>query len=144
MLIMRTINEIIIHCTATAEGRDVTVDELRAWHKQRGFKDIGYHYVVTLDGEIVNGRPITMCGAHCKGHNAHSIGIAYVGGLDACGKPADTRTEAQRAALKVAVRVLQDVFGDVPVLGHSDYSNKACPCFDVHKEFGKQPKSNQL
>ena len=141
---MRTIDEIIIHCTATAEGRDVTVDELRAWHKQRGFKDIGYHYVVLLNGEIVNGRPITMSGAHCKGHNAHSIGIAYVGGLDACGKPADTRTEAQRAALKVAVRVLRDVFGDVPVLGHNDYVNKACPCFDVHEEFGKQPKSNQL
>ena len=73
---MREINEIIIHCTATAEGRDVTVDELRAWHKQRGFKDIGYHYVVLLDGDIVNGRPITMCGAHCQGHNANSIGIA--------------------------------------------------------------------
>ncbi len=137
---MRAINEIIIHCTATAEGRNVTVDELRAWHKQRGFQDIGYHYVVTLDGDIVNGRPITMCGAHCKGHNANSIGIAYVGGLDACGKPADTRTPAQRDALKVAVRVLRDVFGDVPVHGHNEYANKGCPCFDVAAEFGNKLK----
>ena len=141
---MRAINEIIIHCTATKAGRELTIDELRAWHKQKGFKDVGYHYVVMPDGEIKNGRPITMCGAHYKGHNANSIGLAYVGGLDANGKPADTRTQQQRDALKVAVQVLRDVFGDVPVHGHNEYANKACPCFDVHKEFGKQPKSNQL
>jgi N-acetylmuramoyl-L-alanine amidase len=81
-----------------------------------------------------------MCGAHCKGHNANSIGIAYVGGLDACGKPADTRTPAQRDALKVAVRVLRDVFGDVPVHGHNEYANKGCPCFDVAAEFGNKLK----
>ena len=141
---MRAINEIIIHCTATKAGRELTIDELRAWHKQKGFKDVGYHYVVMPDGEIKNCRPITMCGAHCKGHNANSIGLAYVGGLDANGKPADTRTQQQRDALKVAVQVLRDVFGDVPVRGHNEYANKACPCFDVHKEFGKPPKSNQL
>ena len=141
---MRAINEIIIHSTATKAGRELTIDELRAWHKQKGFKDVGYHYVVMPDGEIKNGRPITMCGAHCKGHNANSIGLAYVGGLGANGKPADTRTQQQRDALKVAVQVLRAVFGDVPVHGHNEYANKACPCFDVHKEFGKQPKSNQL
>ena len=76
---MRVIDEIIVHCTATPQGRAVSVDDIDRWHRQRGFAGIGYHFVVYLDGTVHTGRPIGLAGAHCKGHNAHSIGICYVG-----------------------------------------------------------------
>lgn len=89
---MRTINQIIIHCTATPARRDVKADDIDRWHRARGFRGIGYHYVVYLDGTVVHGRNESVAGAHCKGFNAHSIGVCYVGGLDEEGRPADTRT----------------------------------------------------
>ena len=91
---MRSITEIIIHCSATAEGRDFGVADIRRWHKAQGWTDVGYHYVVRLDGTVQEGRALSEPGAHCKGHNAHSIGICYVGGLAADGRtPKDTRTD---------------------------------------------------
>lgn len=90
---MRKITEIIIHCSATPEGKDYTVEDINQWHKARGFKCIGYHYVIYRDGSIHNGRPIEQVGAHCQKHNANSIGICYIGGCDLTGKkPKDTRT----------------------------------------------------
>ena len=89
---MRYINEIILHCTATKEGIDFNATDIDRWHKERGFKKIGYHYVIRLDGTIEEGRPLEEMGAHATGHNAHSIGIVYVGGLDKKGKSKDTRT----------------------------------------------------
>ena len=90
----RVINEIIVHCTATPEGREVSVDEITKWHKQRGFTTIGYHYVVYLDGSVHEGRSVDVSGAHCTGHNSHSIGVCYVGGLAKDGKtPKDTRSD---------------------------------------------------
>ena len=82
---MRTINEIIIHCTATRASQKVTVADVTRWHKQRGFATIGYHYLVDQAGNVFPGRPEATPGAHCLGHNAKSIGIAYCGGLDASG-----------------------------------------------------------
>ncbi len=131
---MRTINEIIIHCTATIAGREVTVDDIRRWHRARGFSDIGYHYLITLDGRICPGRPEAAYGAHCLGHNAHSIGVCYVGGLDSDGLPCDTRTPAQRNAIRQLVRLLKERFPAASVHGHNEYARKACPCFDVSKE----------
>lgn len=129
---MRTINDIIIHCTATPEGRDVTAAEVRAWHKARGFDDIGYHYLVRLDGTVETGRPLEKAGAHCRGHNAHSIGIAYAGGCRRDGRtPADTRTAAQRTALKKLVLRLLRQYPGAGVHGHNDYADKACPSFNV-------------
>ena len=97
---MRTINEIIVHCSATPEGRDYTIAQIRQWHLQRGFRDIGYHYVIYRDGTIHTGRPVAQAGAHCTGHNAHSIGVCYVGGVAKDNKtPKDTRTEAQKKSL---------------------------------------------
>lgn len=94
---MRIINEIIIHCSATPEGKDYTVEQIKQWHKQRGFSDIGYHYVIYRDGSIHSGRPIERIGAHCLKHNAHSIGVCYIGGVAKDGKtPKDTRTDAQK------------------------------------------------
>lgn len=128
---MRRITEIIIHCTATKEGEDYTVDDIRRWHKERGFDDCGYHFVVRLDGTVEQGRPISIAGAHCKGHNANSIGIAYVGGLDKDGRPKDTRTAAQRDALLCLVWRVKQAYPDAKVYGHNAFANKACPCFDV-------------
>ena len=89
----RKIKEIIIHCTATKEGRNYSVEDVDLWHRERGFDCIGYHYLVDLNGLILTGRDIGRVGAHCKGHNANSIGICYVGGLDKNGKSKDTRTD---------------------------------------------------
>lgn len=128
---MRRITEIIIHCTATKEGKDFTVDDIRRWHRERGFDDCGYHFVVRLDGTVEQGRPIAVAGAHCKGHNANSIGIAYVGGLDKDGRPKDTRTAAQRDALLCLVWRVKQAYPEAKVYGHNAFANKACPCFDV-------------
>ena len=134
---MRTINEIICHCSATPEGRHVTVQQIRQWHLQRNFADIGYHYVIYLDGTVHKGRPLEKAGAHCKGHNAHSIGICYVGGLDRQGKPKDTRTAAQKAALLSLIRELRQRFPRASVHGHREFANKACPCIDAKKEYSQ-------
>ena len=133
---MRTINEIIIHCSATVEGKDFTVKDIDRWHQQRGFKMVGYHYVIRLDGTIEQGRPLEQAGAHCKGHNTHSIGICYIGGLDTDGKPKDTRTKAQRDMLWALVKSLKVKYPKATIHGHNEFANKACPCFDVRAEFG--------
>lgn len=135
---MRTIRKIIIHCSATPEGKNFTVDDIRRWHKTpkpkgNGWADIGYHYVVHLDGSIHEGRPLEKPGAHCRGHNADSIGVCYVGGLAADGKtPKDTRTPAQHAALDALIESLQGLYPDARVCGHNDLDpGKACPSFRV-------------
>ena len=108
---MRKIDLIIIHCSATAEGKDFRAADIDRWHRQQGFKSIGYHFVVRLNGEVERGRPIAEVGAHCKGHNATSIGVCYIGGLDADGnKPKDTRTVEQRKAMRNLVKTLKHVF----------------------------------
>lgn len=129
---MRKITEIIIHCAATPEGKDFTVQQIDAWHRQRGFKCIGYHFVIYRDGSIHNGRPLSQIGAHCSGHNANSIGICYIGGCAKDGKtPKDTRTEEQKAALKELVGKLRQQFPHATIHGHNEYAAKACPSFDV-------------
>lgn len=131
---MRPINEIIVHCTATPEGREVKVAEIRRWHLQRGFRDIGYHYVIHLDGSVEVGRAEAQAGAHCTGHNAHSIGVCYVGGCNRQMQPKDTRTAAQRTALVKLIHELQARYPDATVHGHREFAAKACPCFDVKTE----------
>lgn len=135
---MRQINEIIIHCSATREGMPFTAADIDRWHKQIGWKGIGYHFVVRLDGTIEAGRPIDQEGAHCSGHNKTTIGVCYIGGCDEQGKAKDTRTVEQRVALRSLVKSLCVVFQTIKkVSGHNQYSNKACPCFDVRKEYNE-------
>ena len=131
---MRIITLIIIHCSATPEGRSLSFEECRRDHiMHRHFRDIGYHFYITRDGTVHDGRPIEKVGAHCEGHNSHSIGICYEGGLDANGKPADTRTEAQRKALKSLVERMHRLFPKALIVGHHDLNpRKACPCFKVN------------
>lgn len=134
---MRNINKIIIHCTATPEGRDVSIDDVRDWHVNgnRWF-DVGYHFLIRLDGTIETGRDISQIGAHCVGHNKYSIAICYVGGMNKKNtKPKDTRTDEQRESLRVLIDKITKKFPDVEILGHRDLNpKKACPSFDVSKE----------
>jgi N-acetylmuramoyl-L-alanine amidase len=139
---MRVINKIIIHCAATPEGKDYTVDQIRQWHTTpkpngNGWKDIGYHFVIYRDGSVHPGRPIEQIGAHTSGYNANSIGICYIGGCAKDGKtPKDTRTHEQKAALVKLVAELRRRFPNASVHGHNEFANKACPSFNVQKEFG--------
>ena len=132
---MRKINEIIVHCSATAEGRDYTVGDIDRWRKSRGWQCIGYHYVIYRDGSVHTGRPVAQIGAHCTGHNANSIGVCYIGGCAADGKtPKDTRTPQQREALRRLVADLQKQYPGATVHGHREFAAKACPSFDVKTE----------
>lgn len=129
----RPITKIIVHCTATPEGRDFSVEQIRQCHLAREFSDIGYHYVVYRDGSIHQGRPEETVGAHCKGQNTCSIGVCYVGGevADGSHKPKDTRTPAQRKALRELVASLQKKYPGATVHGHYEFANKACPSFKL-------------
>lgn len=129
---MRKITKIILHCSATPEGRDYTVADIDRWHKQRGWQGIGYHYVVYRDGSVHPGRPVEQIGAHTSGHNANSIGVCYIGGVAAdCKTPKDTRTPAQRAALRDLVELLRAEYPNATIHGHREFANKACPSFNV-------------
>lgn len=133
----RSINEIIIHCSATQEGKNFTTDDIKRWHKQRGYSDIGYHYVIYIDGTVHNGRDVDISGAHCVNHNSHSIGICYVGGCEKDGKtPKDTRTEAQKDSMLKLLLELRQLYPKAKIHGHRDFANKACPSFDATKEYG--------
>ncbi len=148
---MRPLDTIAVHCTATPEGKEYSVDTIRGWHKKLGWSDIGYHYIVHLDGKVDAGRPLDKVGAHVAGHNTGSIGISYIGGCAADGKTAkDTRTPAQKAALR---KLIGDLIKQYPgirtVKGHRDFSPdangdgkitakewlKTCPCFDAINEY---------
>lgn len=132
----RAIREIIVHCSATPEGKDYTIDDIKKWHKQRGFSDIGYHYVVYRDGSVHVGRDVDLIGAHCTGHNTGSIGVCYIGGCDKDGKtPKDTRTGKQIDALFDLLVQLRSIYPNARIYGHRDFANKACPSFDATKEY---------
>lgn len=136
---------IVIHCSATYENIPYDVEDIRDTHKKRGFRDIGYHFVIKLDGTVQKGRDIDEVGAHVKGYNSHSIGVCYIGGLDSNGKAKDTRTPEQKQSLKKLVDVLSIIYPNAEILGHRDLSPdldgdgiiekhewmKECPCFDV-------------
>ncbi len=132
---MREITEIIIHCSATKEGHPFFAADIDRWHKAQGWSGIGYHYVIDIDGKVETGRAEYQTGAHAKGHNANSIGICYIGGLDRDGKPKDTRTPEQRKSLAELVARLKAKYPKATVHGHNEFANKACPCFNVRKEF---------
>lgn len=133
---MREIERIIVHCSATPEGRDVTVETITDWHLAKGWSDIGYHFVIHLDGEIKEGRPLTRSGAHTKGYNATSIGVCYVGGVDKDMAAKDTRTPAQDAALVNLLQALRKDYPNATIHGHNEFANKACPSFNVQQEYG--------
>lgn len=133
---MREINEIIIHCSATREGVYYNARNIDEWHKALGWKKIGYHYVVLLDGKVEKGREEEVIGAHCFGHNEESIGICYVGGLDSFRNAKDTRTPQQKIALRELLYELKNKYKDAKIIGHRDTgTQKDCPCFDTINEY---------
>lgn len=138
---MRDINLLVIHCSATKDGVPVSVDTIREWHQARGFEDIGYHWVIDVDGKVHRGRPESLPGAHAKGFNAHSIGVCLVGGATGHGR----YTRAQWGALRDLVDQLLALYAIPHIVGHRDLSPdldgdgvvephewiKLCPSFDV-------------
>ena len=135
---MRKINKIIVHCSATPEGKDVKTETIKDWHVNGNhWKDIGYHYVIELDGSIHKGRDESVIGAHCSGQNADSIGVCYVGGIDKSGKAKDTRTTAQKDALLKLLKELRAKYPKAIIQGHRDFPGvtKACPSFDAKSEY---------
>ena len=130
---------IVIHCSATRCNKDFLVEDLESCHRARGFNGIGYHYYITKDGQLHLTRSEEVQGAHAKRYNKNSIGICYEGGLDEKGKPADTRTPAQKRTLLALLRSLREDFPDAEILGHRDlpWVKKACPGFDVRTEYSQ-------
>ena len=131
------VSKIIVHCSATREGDDsINAEVIDRWHKARGWKGIGYHFVVLLDGKIETGRMINKCGAHTKGYNCSSIGVCYIGGVEKDGKtPKDTRTPEQIASMLELLRVLRKMYPDAKIHSHRDFAAKACPSFDATSEY---------
>ena len=141
---VRRIDEIIVHCSATPEGKDYTVKDIRAWHTApvskggRGWSDIAYHYVVYRDGSVHEGRDVNSVGTHCAGHNTYSIGVCYVGGMTKDMKrDKDTRTDAQKKGLLTLLRGLRRLYPKARIRGHRDFAAKACPSFDATKEYSQ-------
>lgn len=139
----RTINEIIVHCTATPEGKDYTVKDVTNWHKERGFSTIGYHYLIYRNGEVVLGRDVDIVGAHAgPKHNTYSIGVCYVGGLENIPgipvnnlPPKDTRTKEQKESFLMLLKKLKELYPKARIIGHRDVSSKPCPSFDAKREY---------
>ena len=138
---MRKITEIILHCSATPEGKEFKAADIDRWHKANGWKMIGYNYVIDIDGKIEDGRPLYMSGAHTIGHNSNSIGICYIGGVTNDGKqtPKDTRTLLQKESMYSLVHQLLEYYNlsikDVHC--HNEFANKACPSFKI-EQFRKE------
>ena len=134
--VMRNVTLIVVHCSANRAGSALRLRDIDRYHRSLGWKGCGYHFVIPADGAVEEGRPLSQVGSHCRGHNSHSIGVCYVGGLDAQGNPADTRTEAQRVALRKLLERLHREFPKAVIVGHRDLDgHKACPCFDVVREY---------
>jgi len=133
---LSTIHTIVIHCSATPENREVTIEDIDRWHKARDFDMVGYHYFIDLDGNVHIGRHIDKVGAHAQGHNGQSIGICYAGGCDAAMNPKDTLNEKQHTAMSALILSLGTILQQpLKVIGHNQISNKACPSFDVQQKF---------
>ena len=131
---VKSVRWLIVHCSASREDRDYTVEQMLRDHKARGFRTIGYHFYIRRNGEVTQHRHLLEVGAHCRPYNRCSIGICYEGGLSADGKPKDTRTKEQRYQLQQLLVKLHRLFPEALVRGHSEMPGatpKACPCFNA-------------
>lgn len=143
----RKIKNIVVHCTASKQSK--TIDQLLNEFKEMGWKRPGYHYTIKADGTVVSLFPETMVSNGVAGHNANSIHISYIGGIDSVGKPIDNRTPHQKNSLRIALKILKQKYPDAVIKGHRDFSPdldgdglieffefiKQCPCFDAQIEY---------
>ena len=130
----KSTKHIVIHCSATRAIQDIGAKEIRSWHKAKGWRDIGYHFVIRRNGAVEKGRAVDAIGSHVKGYNAASVGICLVGGLNNdTYAPESNYTPAQWSALKTLVAAMVKKYPAAKVLGHRDFPKvaKACPCFDA-------------
>jgi len=135
---MRKIDKIIVHCSGTSEFQDFDITDIRDWHVNgNGWSDVGYHFIIKLDGTIQDGRPLQKIGAHCFRKNRSSIGICYIGGMNRdMTEWEDTRTEKQKESLLLLINDLKERFPNTIVYGHKDFTNKKlCPSFDAKEEY---------
>jgi N-acetyl-anhydromuramyl-L-alanine amidase AmpD len=133
---MRKITMIVLHCDGLRPDQHNTVKKIDDYHRSKGWKGIGYHFWVNRQGEVFTGRRLEVVGAHVVGHNSHSIGICYEGGLNAAGVDTDTRTPEQVRALRQLVERMHRMFPKAIILGHRDLNpGKPCPCFDAVREY---------
>jgi len=133
---MRKITMIVLHCDGLRPNQHNSVKKIDDYHKSKGWKGIGYHFWVNRQGEVFTGRRLEEVGAHVVGHNSHSIGICYEGGLNAAGKEVDTRTPKQIRALRKKLEELHRLFPNALIVGHHDLNpGKKCPCFDAVSEY---------
>ncbi len=134
---MKDVLYIVVHCTATRLSQRVTIDDIDRWHKARGYAQCGYHWYIDREGTIKEGRPEKLAGAHVRHYNQHAIGVCYEGGLDEKGRPKDTRTPEQKAALWFLLEDLKKDYPKAKIVGHRDFPHvaKQCPCFDVQTEY---------
>lgn len=131
---------IVVHCSATTASMDIGAEEIRHWHKKRGWKDIGYHVVIRRDGSVELGRALNVTGAHVYGHNHNSVGICVVGGINDDGNAENNFTEAQFDTLRNVIDEMQARYPGAQLMGHRDFPEvaKDCPSFDVREWYGKQ------
>lgn len=134
----RPIDRLIIHCAATPPEMDIGVEEIRKWHLERGFDDIGYHHVNRRDGTLEAGRPLDEIGAHVKGYNTGSIGVCLVGGVDVKNKPDANFTITQWDTLREYVKEFKKQYPKATIHGHNEFDNKACPSFNVQEWLKKE------
>ncbi len=126
-------DHIVIHSAATKPTQNIGIETIRRWHKQRGFLDVGYHFVIRRGGQVETGRPVRALGAHASGFNARSVGICYIGGVDENNQPSANMTPAQDRALVSLLTQLRAQFPEARIVGHRDLpnANTECPSFDV-------------
>lgn len=136
---MRKIENLVVHCAYTPEGKNFTIDDIKRWHvEERGWSDIGYHVVIHLDGTVHQGRPDEVIGAGVFGHNKNSIHLCYIGGMDADIKePKDTRNQQQKESLRFMLQFYKNLYPIASIKGHRDFKGvtKECPCFDAQSEY---------
>ncbi|QMP81598.1 N-acetylmuramoyl-L-alanine amidase [Aeromonas phage PZL-Ah1] len=126
-------NAIFVHCSATKATQDVGVREIRQWHKEQGWLDVGYHFIIRRDGTVEDGRDVNAVGSHARGHNHNSVGVCLVGGIDERGRHEANFTPQQMSALRTLLEVLMDKYPSAVLKAHHDVAPKACPSFDLQR-----------
>lgn len=123
--------EIFVHCSATKASMDIGVREIRQWHKEQGWLDVGYHFVIRRDGTVEEGRPVDVVGSHVKDWNSRSVGVCLVGGIDDKGKFVANFTEAQMHELRGLLQALLAKYPTAKLMAHHLVAPKACPSFNL-------------